>query len=219
MLFRSSAVAFALTASLVNAGYINTGSYAPVAAPGSDYASTSPAYSGYASKQGYTNNKSNVLSTFASSQSSIDKYVPIFENSCKSQNTDVVIKGLVDIHASVLALTADLNVGVGIWIAADLNVFVNLYVSLLVKLQVLLNIIHLHAQVDVCSSAIVALTAPLKALLSVFVNAGIDVGAIIGAKVDLNLFVAVGISLGISVNAHVGVGAGIGALPFFGHAL
>ncbi|KAG0144451.1 hypothetical protein CROQUDRAFT_623836 [Cronartium quercuum f. sp. fusiforme G11] len=61
---------------------------------------------------------------------------PTFKDACKTRNTDVIVRGLVDVRSSILDLRAKINLGVGIWVGANINVFVDLYVNLLVKLQV-----------------------------------------------------------------------------------
>jgi len=210
MLFRSSVIALALAACLANGTYINTG---PSNVPSTRNPGYSKSNTGFSNTNtsDYASRKSQAVTQFSTVKSSISRFGSIFENSLQQHNVGVVINGLVDIHASIVSLGTQVHAGVGIWIGADIKIFAGLYVDLLVKLQVALQTIKAHGQINACHSSIVALNAPLQLLLSLFVNAGVSVRAMIGAQVDLDLFASVGISLAISANVGVGAGANVGA--------
>lgn len=205
MLLQSLIATLALTASVVKGTSYSaaTRPAAPVV-KGPHYASeTRPASVVPASTL------TDVTAVFDVSANVVVNLGPTFKDACKTRNTDVIVRGLVDVRSSILDLGAKINLGVGIWVGANINVFVDLYVNLLVKLQVLLKIIVAGGQSDACRTSIISLTSPLKAVLSVFINAGVDVHAMIGARVDLDLLASIGVSLGI--NANVGAGAILGS--------
>jgi len=156
-----------------------------------------------------------VTSEFQSCQNKVSNYGPSFENACQNRHPEVLVKGLVDIRTSIVSLSAHVNVGVDVWVSADLHVYANLYVGLLARIQILLEIIHSHGLTDSCKDSILALNAPLKALVTVFLKANIDIGVLLGVHVNLDLLAEIGISIGIQVgvgvHADLGVGVGVGA--------
>ncbi|KAG0146244.1 hypothetical protein CROQUDRAFT_107252 [Cronartium quercuum f. sp. fusiforme G11] len=156
---------------------------------------------------GVTPVSTDVTAKFTVCADVIVKLGPSFQDACKKDKPDDIVHGLINVHASLLDLSAHIDAGVGVWADADIKVFVGLYVNLMVKLQALLKIIVAGGQTDSCRSSLLALSDPLKVVLSVFINAGIDVDATIGAHVDLDVLATVGISLGIQAN--VGVGASV----------
>jgi hypothetical protein len=108
----------------------------------------------------------------------------------------VITGGLVDIRTTVVTLSSQTHASIGAWAGADVHALALLFVSSLAKLQVLLEILHSHEQIDSCRDYIVGLSFPLRALLTVFVTANIDMHALLAAQVDLSLLDSFGCSLG-----------------------